>query len=340
MSSTAHDRNSLFLVNYATQILCVVLVTPFVFLRIFVRWKLMNGLGVDDASCFIGWISYVATALYAPTALFVKISLITILIRVFQPYYRAMISLYVLLGTVIGYYTIITFVKIFICNPPAAYWSQTEIPNATCFSQPGVIIADSVIGTVTDAAIFAFPVGFTCTLQMPFWKKVKVIVLLGLAGVAVAFSLYRLVIGVHERKHLHSTTLYMKSILTANAELGLGLICACLPAINVLTSWTRQKSPSVKGYFNRHRKHDQPSGHIYDGPTTSDGRSRNQFVHSHLSSCARRSSTDSTQLIANHEELGMPAGDNNDGIIKMVSLNQHWENASHSNEGAERSEII
>lgn len=145
-----------------------------------------------------------------------KIALITILIRVFQPYYRAMVSLYVLLGTVIGYYTIITFVKIFICNPPAAYWSQTKIPNATCFSQPGVIIADSVIGAVTDAAIFVFPVGFTCTLQMPIWKKVKVIVLLGLAGIAVVFSLYRLAIGIYEKNHRHATTLYMKSILTAS----------------------------------------------------------------------------------------------------------------------------
>jgi hypothetical protein len=126
-----------------------------------------------------------------------------------------MVSLYVLLGTVIGYYTIITFIKIFICNPPSAYWSQSEIPNATCFSQPGVIISDSVIGTVTDAAIFAFPVAFTCTLQMPIWKKVKVIVLLGLGGVAVAFSLYRLVIGVHEKDNPDSTRMFMKSILTA-----------------------------------------------------------------------------------------------------------------------------
>lgn len=75
----------------------------------------------------------------------------------------------------------------------------------------------------------------------------------------------------------------------------------------------------------------------------------------------RRGSTDSAQLIANHEELGIPAGDSNDGIIKMVSLNQHWENASqryvggfkdiaclgsvfanifYSNEGSHRSEII
>jgi hypothetical protein len=114
-----------------------------------------------------------------------------------------------------------------------------------------------------------------------------------------------------------------------NAEVGFGLICACLPAINVLTGWTRRNSPSVKGYFNKRRKNDQQSDQIYDGPTSGDGQSRDQFVRSHLNSCARRSSTDSAQLIANHEELGMPVGDSNDGIIKMVSLNQHWENASH-----------
>jgi hypothetical protein len=48
MSNEVHDRNSLFLTNYATQVLCFVLVTPIVFLRIFVRWKLMSGLGIDD----------------------------------------------------------------------------------------------------------------------------------------------------------------------------------------------------------------------------------------------------------------------------------------------------
>ncbi|KAJ5731867.1 hypothetical protein N7493_003348 [Penicillium malachiteum] len=164
-------------------------------------------------------ISYIATAIYAPTALFVKVSLITILIRVFQPYYRAMILLYALLGVVIGYYTIITFIKIFICDPISAYWLSEEQENAKCFDQPSVIIADSVISFVTDVAIFAFPVAFTWTLQMPFWKKVKVMVLLGFGGIAIAFSLWRLVIGIRERSHPDSTTMFMTSILTANAEL-------------------------------------------------------------------------------------------------------------------------
>ncbi|KAJ5702704.1 hypothetical protein N7488_010252 [Penicillium malachiteum] len=287
-------------------------------------------------------ISYIATAIYAPTALFVKVSLITILIRVFQPYYRAMISLYALLGVVIGYYTIITFIKIFICDPISAYWLSAKQENAKCFNQPSVIIADSVISFVTDLAIFAFPVGFTWTLQMPFWKKVKVMVLLGFGGIAIAFSLWRLVIGIREKSHPDSTTMFMTSILTANAEVGFGLICACLPAMNVLTSWTRRRTPSVKGYFNRRRKSDKTTNHIYDGPTSTSAYGRNQFVRSQLSSSARRGSTDSARLIANrtHEQAGLSAGENNDTIIKMVSLNQHWEDASQSNERASRSEII
>ena len=48
MSVTIHNGNSLFLINYATQIISFVAVTPFVALRIFVRWRLNHALGIDD----------------------------------------------------------------------------------------------------------------------------------------------------------------------------------------------------------------------------------------------------------------------------------------------------
>lgn len=48
MSATVKNGNSLFLINYATQILCFVVVTPLVWLRIFVRWRLKRALGIDD----------------------------------------------------------------------------------------------------------------------------------------------------------------------------------------------------------------------------------------------------------------------------------------------------
>lgn len=32
--------------------------------------------------------------------------------------------------------------------------------------------------------------------------------------------------------------------------------------------------------------------------------------------------------MASHQASGLPIGDGSDNIIKMVSLNQHWESAS------------
>jgi hypothetical protein len=50
MSVTVHNRNSLFFINYATQIVSFIAVTPFVFLRLFARWKLQHTLGIDDGT--------------------------------------------------------------------------------------------------------------------------------------------------------------------------------------------------------------------------------------------------------------------------------------------------
>ncbi|KAJ5604823.1 hypothetical protein N7510_009977 [Penicillium lagena] len=58
MLVTSQNGNSMFLVNYATQVLCFILVTPFVFLRVFVRWRLSGKLGIDDVCCFIGWLVF------------------------------------------------------------------------------------------------------------------------------------------------------------------------------------------------------------------------------------------------------------------------------------------
>lgn len=75
MTETYHQGDSLFLINYATQIVSLIIVTPFVFLRVWVRWKVNRALGIDDgmiwcpqfqsvewlislASCFLGWVCF------------------------------------------------------------------------------------------------------------------------------------------------------------------------------------------------------------------------------------------------------------------------------------------
>ncbi|KAJ5605593.1 hypothetical protein N7510_008374, partial [Penicillium lagena] len=205
-------------------------------------------------------IAYVATALYSPTALFVKSSLIYILIRVFHPHHVGVISMYCLLGVVVCYYFIIMFVKIFTCVPVSAYWDLSERVHATCRRQSSIIIADSTVDFVADVAILAFPVALTWSLQMPIRKKVRVVCILGLGGVAVGFSLLRLVIGIHERDNRHNTVAFTRSILTGNAELGIGLICACLPALTAFAAHNREKSSA-----SRQNKRSQSSSNAFEG---------------------------------------------------------------------------
>lgn len=159
-------------------------------------------------------LAYIATVLYSPTALFVKSSLIYILIRVFHPIHTAVIFLYCLLGVVICYFSVIMLVKIFVCIPVPAYWHLSERVHATCLRQSSLIIADSTVSFATDVAILASPVVLTWSLQMPTMKKLRVICVLGLGGVAVGFSLFRLVIGIRERKTPHDTVYFTRSILT------------------------------------------------------------------------------------------------------------------------------
>lgn len=88
----------------------------------------------------------------------------------------------------------------------------------------------------------------------------KVMALLSAGGLATGFSLYRLVMIVQDGQSPDQTMVFTRVILTGyvfipnckhtlrtnsndrNAEGAVGLICACLPALNILISRTRKGS--------------------------------------------------------------------------------------------------
>jgi hypothetical protein len=66
MLVTSHNgNNSIFLLNYATQVLCFILVTPFVFLRFLVRWKLSGTLGIDDGMHLVNLFKHASANLFS-----------------------------------------------------------------------------------------------------------------------------------------------------------------------------------------------------------------------------------------------------------------------------------
>lgn len=133
--------------------------------------------------------AYAATIFYAPMTLAIKLSLLTLIARIFSPYKRRVQGIYGLGVLLILYYMISLALKIRICWPIAAYWKGD---HSKCLNQSTVITADSIISTVTDAIILLLPLPLTWSLQLPTTKKLRVGGMLAVGGLATAFSAWRL----------------------------------------------------------------------------------------------------------------------------------------------------
>ncbi|OQD72797.1 hypothetical protein PENDEC_c019G05573 [Penicillium decumbens] len=97
---------------------------------------------------------------------------------------------------------------------------------------------------LTDLVILVLPFALTLPLKLPNTKKLRVALMLGSAGLAIGFSIYRLVLVIKEKNNLDSTVIFMKIFLSGNAEGGFGLICSCIPALYILgTNSKRSHTP-------------------------------------------------------------------------------------------------
>ncbi|KAL6235259.1 hypothetical protein BDW75DRAFT_144777 [Aspergillus navahoensis] len=285
--STNHDGRTDILntVNFVTQCLCIPIVTLFIGLRFGIRKWYGQWAGIEDWTCLAAWIlfmgycaiaievgehgggyhytsvssaemvlyrkfCYIATVLYCPMALLTKIALLSILVRIFSPYRNRVLFIYGFLAAITIYYVIAEVVKIRMCDPVPGYW--TLDPNAKCLNQRAALIADSVISMVADILILVLPLPLTWSLQMSRNKKLRVIGMLSAGGLATAFSIYRLVLVLRDGTSPDITVFFVRVILSGNAEGGVGLICACLPSLNILITKVRNHSyRSKSGYYEQ-----------------------------------------------------------------------------------------
>lgn len=268
-----------------TQIVCITVVSLFVALRYVAKYRLRLSFGIEDVFCALAWFFYVAQCsctlvftyiagkvtadftmtsdqimtkykvfysmgfVYVFMTLFVKLTLLTLIIRIFKPHATRIAFVYTFVVIIILYYISILFVKIFICTPIHAYWDDWENDRGSgrCVNRPAVIIADSSVSTATDVMILIFPIILIWSVKIPMAKKVGVVCVLGAGSIAVAFSLYRLILVCVDSQTPHQMAIILKVLLTDNAEGGIGLICACLPALNGLGHAIARRHSERKG---------------------------------------------------------------------------------------------
>ncbi|OQE31313.1 hypothetical protein PENSTE_c001G09740 [Penicillium steckii] len=175
---------------------------------------------------------YVTMVMYGPTAYITKFCLLWIMTRVFSPFRKAVIFIYVFMGVMLAYYIPAVIVKIRLCNPISKFWNDDI--EGSCMDQNAIIMADAIISVSSDLIVLLLPLPLTLSLQMPNKKKMRVIAILGAGGLAVASSIIRLVMTVVNATSKDTTLAFMRVNMLGNAEVSIGVICTCLPALSAL----------------------------------------------------------------------------------------------------------
>lgn len=195
------------------------------------------------------------------------------------------------MAIMLAYYIPAVIVKIRICNPISRFWDRNI--EGTCLGESSIILADAVVSVVSDLIILLLPLPLTMSLQMSTKKKVRVMVLLGAGGLAVAATIVRLALIVTTGHSKDTTLAFMRinmlgyvlkvftpsnansdrSYLLSNAEVAMGVICTCLPALSALLMRVRQEYSSNKA----------TSGYNYKMSTMQKDQTKSQRSKMHAS---------------------------------------------------------
>ncbi|OCK77601.1 integral membrane protein [Lepidopterella palustris CBS 459.81] len=276
-----HPKKTVWIANIVTQALCLSIVGVLMALRVHVRASVTRNWGKDDWLCIVGWILsvgysataltmghfggginqwevpksqiesfgktvYVTMVLYGPCAFFIKTSILIFLTRVFAPYQRAVMGIYIFIGFMLGYYLPVIVIKAMICRPVEVFW-DADI-KGQCFNQRALILADSCISVLSDLIIFALPLPLASDLHMPLKKKLRVAAVFSAGGLACVASVIRLVDIVHNGTSPNQTLIFMRVNLWGIAEVNIGLICACLPVLPAFYRYHFAKTLNRTGY--------------------------------------------------------------------------------------------
>lgn len=250
--------------NYVCQSLCIFGMSVFFGIRLYTRLFIVRGFGKEDWACSIAWFLgvcysviaiimgyfggglhyfdvpvedhvpfektvYVTMVMYGPTAYVTKVCLLWVLTRVFSPVRDVVIFIYIFIGIMLAYYIPVLIVKIRICSPIARFWNANI--DGTCLDQKSIILADAVVSVASDFVILILPLILTMHLQMSTKKKIRVAAVLGAGGLAVLASIIRLVLIIVTGQSKDITLAFMRINMLGNAEVSIGVICTCLPAL-------------------------------------------------------------------------------------------------------------
>ena len=215
--------------------------------------------GRNKTDEFLQWL-YASSIIYCPTAYFTKVTLLLLIARVFAVKESVSRALHVFVFALLVAYLPIQAVKIAICTPVHSYWDPNV--DGHCLDQRRIFLSDLCLAILTDLVILIVPIPLTWRLRMSWGKKLKIMLLLGAGGAATATTIYRLYAVVEFQKSTDVASDFVLLDILTVVELTIGVMCACLPATNLLLEHRFGRRPSAASPSSPRSGKYQHHGHL------------------------------------------------------------------------------
>ncbi|GAB1214133.1 hypothetical protein ATERTT37_003293 [Aspergillus terreus] len=213
--------------------ICVALFWDWVLYGIFIGCR-MNGLGKHRAALPPEKVAIFAELLYffqifyvlAPPS--VKLSLLFLYRRIFE-HSRFLRLVYGVVGLIVVWAIIMTFLSIFNCKPISAFWTT----KGTCLDFRQFAIGYAIVNIITDFAVWLMPIPSVWKIQLPQAQKIALSLIFAIGLFDCAAAIARLILSMLVLGEYDTTWLYAKGYMWSIIEVSTGIVCTCLPTMRI-----------------------------------------------------------------------------------------------------------
>jgi len=219
-----------------------------------ILWMLNGILGIHTWDVPVGHLTaaflktnLASQCLYDLTAIFVKVSLLVLYLRIFKPSDRARIMIWAGIVFIVLFYTACVIAAVVIYVPPRSEpngWISLR-PASVYTALLNIVAVQGFIGILTDFYILFIPMHMVLGLHLPLGRKVGVCAIFMTGLIGCICSIIGVVYRFEERTSGDTLWATIPAYAVGIVELSIGIICSCMPVIFVLL-----KGMLKKEYFS------------------------------------------------------------------------------------------
>ncbi|KAF5657790.1 integral membrane protein [Fusarium heterosporum] len=238
---------------------------------------------------------YLSACIYVLCGSFAKIALLIFYLRLSpQRWFR--IAIWIGIGVISVYTTILFFLVMFACKPMSMNWDIT-VTGGVCINQTKTYIATAAVNIISDIYLFVLPLPMVFQLQLPAKQKIGLMGIFTIGSLTVITSIVRISLLPMMMASMDLTWTIAQPSIWIIVESNLIITCATMPTLRKFFKHVAPKLIGESRYGSKTGKSGKSSK--YGQP---DSSSKPSVLVS--ASQSRRKRTQYSQF--DDEENGMP----------------------------------